>query len=401
MVDATTRFFEDLDRRGYEPLLAKSSGTLRLDLHEGAQTTHWLLRIDRGRLQVSQEDQEADTVVGTSPELFEDIAAGREHGVAALLRGDMTVSGDLRLVRADGAALPRPSGHPWTTSAFQARRRCGDGASNTIRILDGSTFVVSEDTGDIEATPSEPTGFFSLDTRFLSTWVLTVNGDRLNPLSYDDLQYYEARFFLVPGMATHYVDAKLSIIRERAVGGSFREQLTILNHDEKPVDLEIRMDAASDFADLFQVKDEILNKKGEIYTEVESDRLRLGYRRGNFIRGDADLRRPPPRYDSKGFAYSIHLEPNEQWEAEIDVRPRRRPGRPGPADRAAGAARHRAARPPARPGGVDRQGPQGQQSARPGRLDVPAQPDRPGRAALLAALPRRARRCRPPACPGS
>ncbi|WCN80444.1 SCP2 sterol-binding domain-containing protein [Micromonospora sp. LH3U1] len=98
MVDATTRFFEDLDRRGYEPLLAKTSGTLRIDLHEGAQTRHWLLRIDHGRLNVSQEDQEADTVIGASPALFDDIAAGREHGLAALFRGDMTVSGDARLV---------------------------------------------------------------------------------------------------------------------------------------------------------------------------------------------------------------------------------------------------------------------------------------------------------------
>ncbi|MBQ0977767.1 MULTISPECIES: SCP2 sterol-binding domain-containing protein [Micromonospora] len=98
MVDATTRFFEDLDRRGYEPLLAKTSGTVRIDLHEGAQTRHWLLRIDHGRLDVSQEDQEADTVIGTSPVLFDDIASGREHGLAALLRGDMTVSGDARLV---------------------------------------------------------------------------------------------------------------------------------------------------------------------------------------------------------------------------------------------------------------------------------------------------------------
>ncbi|MGQ5262736.1 SCP2 sterol-binding domain-containing protein [Micromonospora sp. ZYX-F-536] len=98
MVDATTRFFEDLDRRGYEPLLAKASGTLRIDLNEGAQTRHWLLTIDHGRLNVSQEDREADTVIGTSPQLFEDIAAGREHGLAALLRGDMTVLGDARLV---------------------------------------------------------------------------------------------------------------------------------------------------------------------------------------------------------------------------------------------------------------------------------------------------------------
>ncbi|MET8231911.1 glycogen debranching N-terminal domain-containing protein [Micromonospora sp. NPDC005298] len=193
------------------------------------------------------------------------------------------------------------------------------GQSNTVRILDGSTFVVCEDTGDIEATPSEPTGLFSLDTRFLSTWVLTVNGERLNSLSFDDLQYFESRFFLVPGMATHYVDAKLSIIRERAVGGSFREQLTILNHDEKPVDLEIRMEAASDFADLFQVKDEILNKKGENYAEVESDRLRLGYRRGNFRRETVISSSTDARYDSKGFAYTVHLEPNEQWDTAIDV----------------------------------------------------------------------------------
>ncbi|MEV4811575.1 amylo-alpha-1,6-glucosidase [Micromonospora avicenniae] len=192
-------------------------------------------------------------------------------------------------------------------------------STNTIRILDGNTFVVSEDTGDIEATPSEPTGLFSLDTRFLSKWVLTVNGERLNALSFDDLQYYEARFFLVPGMATHYIDAKLSIIRERAVGGSFREQLIILNHDEKPVDLEIRIDAGSDFADLFQVKDEILNKKGEIYSEVEANCLRLGYRRGNFVRETAIVSSSPARYDRDGFAFSIHLEPNEQWETRIDV----------------------------------------------------------------------------------
>lgn len=191
---------------------------------------------------------------------------------------------------------------------------------NTVRILDGNTFVVSEETGDIEATPTEPTGLFSLDTRFLSTWVLTINGERLNPLSYDDLQYYEARFFLVPGVATHYVDAKLSVVRERTVGGSFRETLTILNHDEEPVDLEIRMDAAADFADLFEVKDELLSKKGEIYAEAESDRLRLGYRRGNFKRETMITSSVPAQFDKGGFAYTLRLEANEQWVANIDVR---------------------------------------------------------------------------------
>ncbi|MGK5676933.1 SCP2 sterol-binding domain-containing protein [Micromonospora sp. URMC 106] len=122
MVDATTRFLEDLDQREYEPLLAKSSGTLRLDLHEGAQTTHWLLRIDRGRVQVSREDQEADTVVGTSPALFEDLATGREDGVAALLRGDMTVTGDLRLVLQLERLFPSPPDSHGPRRRFQGQR---------------------------------------------------------------------------------------------------------------------------------------------------------------------------------------------------------------------------------------------------------------------------------------
>jgi hypothetical protein len=53
----------------------------------------------------------------------------------------------------------------------------------TVELLDGNTFVVSDESGDIEATATDPTGLFAFDTRFLSTWVLTVDGTRLSPLS--------------------------------------------------------------------------------------------------------------------------------------------------------------------------------------------------------------------------
>ena len=56
-------------------------------------------------------------------------------------------------------------------------------SDNHVRILDGNTFVVSDARGDIEASLTDPTGLFSFDTRFLSRWVLTVNGERLNALS--------------------------------------------------------------------------------------------------------------------------------------------------------------------------------------------------------------------------
>jgi hypothetical protein len=61
---------------------------------------------------------------------------------------------------------------------------------------------VSDARGDIEGSPTDPTGLFSNDTRFLSTWVLTIDGQRLNALSTDDLNYFETRFFLVLGTGT-------------------------------------------------------------------------------------------------------------------------------------------------------------------------------------------------------
>ena len=117
--------------------------------------------------------------------------------------------------------------------------------------------------------------------------MLTVDGERLNPLSVDDLQYFETRFFLVPGTGTVYIDAKLSVIRRRAVGNGFHEELTILNHDEAPVDLTVRVEAGCDFADLFEVKD-ALEKKGTYIRRVEgrAPRARLRARHVPARNGD-------------------------------------------------------------------------------------------------------------------
>ena len=187
-----------------------------------------------------------------------------------------------------------------------------------VKILDGNTFVVSDSRGDIEGSLTDTTGLFSFDTRFLSEWVLTVNGQRLTPLSTDDLQYFETRFFLVPGTGTVYVDSKLSVIRRRAVGNGFREELQILNHDEKPVDLTVRIDADSDFADLFEVKD-ALKKKGTYSARVTDGRLVLGYQRETFTRATDISATAPARVDKKGLTFKTRIEPQGEWSTNLDV----------------------------------------------------------------------------------
>jgi glycogen debranching enzyme len=201
-----------------------------------------------------------------------------------------------------------------------------------VQILDGSTFVVSDSRGDIEASATDPTGLFAYDTRFLSKWVLTINGERMNALSVDDLQYFETRFFLVPGTGTVYVDAKLSVIRRRAVGNGFHEELTILNHEDEPVDLTVRLEAASDFADLFEVKD-ALAKKGRYSTQLDDGRLVLSYDRATFGRSTGISATEAARIDKGGLTFEITVPAHGSWSTGVDVlveRPTVREGRDSP-----------------------------------------------------------------------
>src|SRR6266699_187148 len=189
---------------------------------------------------------------------------------------------------------------------------------NQVKILQGNTFVVSDERGDIEASRTDPTGLFSFDTRFLSKWVLTVNGERLTPLSVDDLHYFEARFFLVPGTGTVYVDAKLSVIRQRSVGNGFHEELTVLNHHDQPVELIVRMEADCDFADLFEVKD-ALKKKGSYSKQLNDGKLLLAYERETFSRSTAISSSQPCVLDEHGLTFEIKLGPHGTWKTGLDV----------------------------------------------------------------------------------
>src|SRR5687768_2456987 len=190
--------------------------------------------------------------------------------------------------------------------------------ADQVRILHGNTFVVSDNRGDIEASATDPTGLFSFDTRFLSRWVLTVDNQRLTALSTDDLQYFEARFFLVPGTGTIYVDSKQSVIRQRSVGNGFHEALSILNHADEPIDLTVRIEAACDFADLFEVKD-ALKKKGAYATQVEDGKLILRYQRETFVRATVISSSELCQIAEDGLTFHIQVEPHGSWRTDLDV----------------------------------------------------------------------------------
>jgi SCP-2 sterol transfer family len=123
--DAVTAFFEDLSNRGHDPLLRSVSGTVRFDLVSGKTTERWLLEIRKGDLSVSHRNVRADTVMRLSRTLFEAVARGETNLLPALLRGEVMLEGDYRLMIMVRRLLRRRLAvrQPRTAAGYARRRR--------------------------------------------------------------------------------------------------------------------------------------------------------------------------------------------------------------------------------------------------------------------------------------
>jgi predicted lipid carrier protein YhbT len=108
MSDDVVEFFEELGRRGHEPLLAKVTGRVRFDLVDGGRTDRWLVAVDKGDTTVSHQGGQAACAIRAERALFERLCRGEENAMAAVLRGALVCTGDVELLYAIQRIFPGP-----------------------------------------------------------------------------------------------------------------------------------------------------------------------------------------------------------------------------------------------------------------------------------------------------
>lgn len=106
--DPTASFFADLAARGAEPLLQKATGRTRFEIVDGRHTRQWVVSVDKGRLEVIPGGSDAACVIRAEKGVFDRLVTGRSNAIAAVLRGDLQIDGDWRLVVRMQRLFPGP-----------------------------------------------------------------------------------------------------------------------------------------------------------------------------------------------------------------------------------------------------------------------------------------------------
>ena len=197
--------------------------------------------------------------------------------------------------------------------------------SHFLTILEGSTFCLCDEIGDLDGTTS---GFFADDTRFLSRLELRINGERPLLLSSGKVEYFSAAFFLRNPLAGGLPQDVLSISRERFVGKGMQDQLSIRNEGYVPLRFDLDLEVGTDFADIIAVKEHDfalgdpekarpLPPPADVHVG-EGNQLVLSENGVGEARTQVIFSRPGEP-DGGRVRFPVELGPRERWDLRIDV----------------------------------------------------------------------------------
>jgi glycogen debranching enzyme len=198
----------------------------------------------------------------------------------------------------------------------------GSSARPKRMLKHGDSFAVLDSHGDIGASDDGSDGFFHCDTRFLSRLELRFN--RMAPLLLGSNVTDDNSILNVDlTNPDTFVDNRrvlrkdtLHIIRTTFVAsGKIYQRLGMRNHGEEPIDFELSVIFASDFADIFEVRGLQRAERGTTEIHVASSRsveLRYVGLDGEPRKLSIGFEPDPTRLSGRQALYRLKLAPNER-----------------------------------------------------------------------------------------
>ncbi len=191
-----------------------------------------------------------------------------------------------------------------------------------IAIHQAMTILVSGPDGHI--SDADQQGLFFRDTRVISAWGITVDGQAWELLSGGAVSFDIARIFLVnptlTGPSQPVPRRTISLMINRGIDGGMREDLTLTNHGGAPVHLTLSLRMESDFADIFEAKAARIPDRGENSTvwSPQTQTLTSTHRNQDFLRAiTVTVQGAQAAWAENAFRFHLALAPGERWDASL------------------------------------------------------------------------------------
>ncbi|MEV1142477.1 glycogen debranching N-terminal domain-containing protein [Micromonospora sp. NPDC049799] len=202
----------------------------------------------------------------------------------------------------------------------EARAMPPELGDNSVALVNGSTFMYSAPNGDVP--PGSIGGLVHLDTRLLNRWVLRINGAPMLVLRSAVADPYSAQFFTTNSAESGLREQTVAARRLRYLGDGLHERLEITCYCTGPVTLEVRLETGNDFADLMEIKSQVLDRSDQITRHHSPDGSRLAFRYEHDAftsQTDVQVTPRPDRLDGDDVVWVVEVAPHTTWRADIHV----------------------------------------------------------------------------------
>ncbi|MEO5724270.1 MAG: glycogen debranching N-terminal domain-containing protein, partial [Ilumatobacteraceae bacterium] len=165
-------------------------------------------------------------------------------------------------------------------------------------------------------------GFLMADTRFVSSYELTIDGQCPVLLNSGALSAYGARYEFTnaehsageTAVPEHTIHLRL----DRSIGRGVHEDYDLTNYATTPLKITLNVRVESDFADVFDVKEKRHVRRGRLNTfwDADGSRLSTRYQHDDFERWlhlQVERCSTQPAYANGMLSFDVRLEPRDSW----------------------------------------------------------------------------------------
>ncbi len=188
----------------------------------------------------------------------------------------------------------------------------------TVSLVEHTNFAVSDRAGDMR--PGTYHGFFVADTRFLSRFVLRLNGETLDPLKSGGSGHASGTFFLANPNLPTLPAATIGAFRDRRLDTELVERIRLISYAREPIEVEVGIELDADFADIFEVRGHRRMRR-TVTTEHRARGIRFVYRRGGYRRATEVSLNRSTTATGRRLHLRARLQHGRPWDLHVSVRP--------------------------------------------------------------------------------